>query len=108
MAAWPHGRKINLLFILQSKSSFAGFLVERRQIMPSTLHHLHHMIEGDTMVAVGSDGIECGIGSACGSKGITLNAGNLNQSADGVTGHAKMMLQSHLCSILYLVGTTSP
>ena len=56
MAAWPHGRKINLLFILQSKSSFAGFLVERRQIMPSTLHYLHHMIEGDTMVAVGSDG----------------------------------------------------
>ena len=76
--------------------------------MPSSLHHLHHMIEGDTVVAIRSDRIEGGIGSTCGSKGITFNTGNLNQSADGVTGHTKMMLQSHLCCIFYLVGTTSP
>ena len=81
--------EITSLFILQGQSAFAGFLVERRQVVTRALHHFHHMVEGNAVVAVGSDGKEGGIGSTCGSKGITLNAGNLNQSADGVTGQAK-------------------
>jgi hypothetical protein len=49
------------------------------------------MVEGNAVVTIGRDGIECGIGSTCGSKGITLNAWNLNQSADGARGFFRGM-----------------
>ena len=66
------------------------------------------MVKGNAVVTVGRDGIECGIGSTSGSKGITLNAWNLNQTADGVAGDAEVLLKSHRGRLCYLVGTASP
>ena len=87
--------------------TFAGLLVERRQVMAGLLHSLYHMVEAYAVVSVGERGIEIGSESTGGSKGIALYTRYLYQSADRVAGHAEMMLKSHLCRILYLCRTTS-
>ena len=51
------------------------------------------------MHAVGEGGIDVGIEGACGGVGVSFDAGNLNESADGVAGHAEVVFQSHFCCI---------
>ena len=59
------------------------------------------------MVTIREGGVEIGIQGTGGSKGVALDAWNLNQTAHRVAGHTQVMLQSHLGSILHLCRTST-
>src|SRR5690554_5994386 len=80
------------------QSPLTGFLVERRQVMPCLLHHIHHAVERDTVDTVSEGCVEVGVKCTGCSVSVALNTGDLNQSAYRVAGHPKMMLQPHLGS----------
>ena len=54
------------------------------------------------MLAVAERGVELGVEGTAGRKGVALDARNLDEAADGVAGHAEVVLQAHLRRILYL------
>ena len=89
------------------QSSLCRLFVERGQVVACLLHHAHHMVETDAMLAVGEGCIEVGVEGTTGGKGITLDAGNLNQTAHGVARHAQMVFQSHLRRIFYLLRSSA-
>ena len=70
--------------------------------MPRLFHDTDDTVETDAVLAVGEGGVEVGIEGSGGSEGVALDAGNLHESADGVAGHAEVVLESHLCGVLDL------
>lgn len=70
-------------------------------------HHFNYTVERYGMMAIREGSVEVSIQCSGGSKGISLDARNLNQSANWVAGHSEMMLQSHFGSIFYLSRTAS-
>lgn len=75
--------------------------------MPRLSHYFNYTVERYGMMAIREGSVEVCIQSSGGSKGISLDARNLNQSANRVAGHSEMMLQSHFGSIFYLSRTAS-
>ena len=92
----------SLLFAELGKAAFGGFLIEGGKVLASLLHDAYDAVEADTVLAVGKGGIEVGVECSGGRKGVALDAGYLHEAADGVARHAEVMLQPHLCRILYL------
>ncbi len=81
---------------------FGRLAVEARQVMARLVHHLHHLVVGYQVRAVGERGVDVGVEGSCGSDGVALDARDLDEAADGVAGHAEVVLQAHLRRILYL------
>ena len=93
--------------IVFGKSAFAGFLVERRQVVSGLLHHFYYTVERHAVMAVGEGGISVGIQGTGGCVGVALDAGNLHQPAYRVARHAQVMLQSHFGSVFNLCGASA-
>lgn len=91
-----------MLLIGTRKSAFTRFLVERWQVVASLFHHFYHTVERDAVASIRQGSIEIGVQSARRCKGIALYTRYLNQSADRVAGHSKVVLQPHLSGILHL------
>ena len=70
--------------------------------MTSLFHDADDAVEADAVLPVGEGGVEVGIESTCCCKGIALDAGNLHEAADGVAGHAEMVLEAHLSGVFNL------
>ena len=81
-----------LMLIKLCKSAFAGLAVDVGQVDSRLIHGIHHKVEGD-LSAVGKevckaqriDGAHC-------RNCVTLDAGDLHQSAHGIAGQTQMML----------------
>ena len=93
---------MNRLLKLLGQSALARLLVERGNVVARPLHHVHHFVEGDAVLAVAERGVELGVEGTAGRKGVALDARDLDEAADGVAGHAEVVLQAHLRRILYL------
>ena len=95
-------RHAKLKFIILGQTAFARLLIQRWQVVARLFHHVHHPVERYAMFTVRQRRIQVGVQRASGSKGVTLDTRNLNQSAYRVTGHAQVVLQAHLGRIFYL------
>ena len=84
------------------KAALARLLIERREVMACLLHHLHHAVERYGVCAVREGSVQVGVKGACGCEGVALDSGNLDETANGVAGHAEVVFQSHLRCILNL------
>ena len=60
------------------------------------------MVEGDAVLAIGEGGVDIGVQRTGGRKGVALNAGDLDEAADGVASHAQMVFKAHFGRILDL------
>ena len=56
--------------------------------MARLAHHLDDLVEAHAMTPIAEGPIGVGIQGTSSSEGITLNAGDLDESADRVTGEA--------------------
>ena len=84
------------------QTTLAGLLVKRRDIVSGLPEDFHDLVERDAVLSVRECRIEVGIQGPGSGKGVPLDAWNLNQSANRIAGHAKMVFQCHLGRILYL------
>ena len=80
------------------QTAFGGFPEALVHVDAGLIHGFHNHIEGDPLGIGQEVGQIAGIHGPHGSYGIALDAGNLNQAANGVTGQTQMMLQCNLVS----------
>src|SRR5580704_7451187 len=92
---------------VQRKACEAGLLVARLHIEAGEIHGANHLVERDLvrfgLVHRQARGLH-GFGSA---HGIALDARNLHQTADGIAGHAEVVLHGDLSSVLDLAVVAS-
>ena len=85
-----------------SEAAEGRFLIEGRNIVARLLHYLDDAVEIHRVASVGECRVEVGIeGTGCGVC-VACDAGNLYETADGVSCKADMMLETHFSGILNL------
>ena len=93
------------MLIKLGKTALAGLTVVVGKIDSRLIHGLNDHVKGDLSASVKEvcKG-ECVYGAHC-RNGVSLDAGNLNETANGVAGKPEMMLHCNLCRVFYLVNT---
>ena len=70
--------------------------------MPGLLHHLDHFVKAYAVFAVGKSRVAVGIHGPGRRKGVALDTRNLHQTANGIAGEPKVVLQPHFGRIFDL------
>ena len=106
--AFPSGNAVpsqglSLLKRNLRKTAFGGFAIGSVEIEAGFFHGFDDLVKGDfagvPQKACKADGVD----GAHRGNGVALDAGDLNETADGVAGQSQMMLAGDLGSVLDLV-----
>ena len=87
------------------QAAFTGFFVLVAQVQAGFIHGLDHDIKADASGTVQEVSQVTSVHSTHSSNGISFDAGDLHQTADGVAGQTQVMLHSHFSGILHLLQT---
>ena len=90
--------------VLLGQPPFGGLFVEARQVVARLAHHVDHAVEADAVFPVGVGGVDVGVQRTCCGVGVTFDAGDLNQTADGVARQSQVVLESHFGGVFDLCG----
>ena len=86
------------------KSAFGSFLVKIGHIASGFHHRTHDLVKRDHSRVGKEVGKRYRIDGAHRGNRISLNAGDLHQTADGIAGQAQVVLQGDLGGVLDLGG----
>ena len=103
LATWKTWLELTLTVIELGEAAFAGFAEPVVKVHAGFLHGAANHIIADIPGAGKEIAQIAGIHGPDGGYGITLDAGDLDEAADGIAGQSQMMLHCHLGGIFHLI-----
>jgi len=85
---------------VQRQSCERGFLVAGLHVHAGAVHGFDDLVEGDFVGAGVVHGQAGGVDGFDGAHAVALDAGDLDEAADGVAGHAEVVLHADFGGVL--------
>ena len=85
------------------QAAFGGLFVLMGEVEAGFVHGFADHVVADISGAAEAVAQVAGVHGPHGGHGVALDAGDLDQAADGVAGEAQVMLQGDFCGVLHLI-----
>jgi len=89
-------RWLSALDDVEGETGEAGFFVAGLHVHAGAVHGFDNLVEGDFVGAGVVDGEAGGVYGFDGAHAVAFDAGDLDEAADGVAGHAEVVLHGDL------------
>ena len=92
---------------MQRQSAHRRFFILALEVYSCFIHGFYHLVEADSVPSVAHKGKSVVCQCPLCRKGISFNAGNLNQAGNRIAGKAEVVFEAHFCRIFYLINSTA-